>query len=88
MSKVKEYNGELKDIIIPIPTNTIEMTIKLKVFENGEIFDAKETYDFEDIKYAKNLFEQCCNGEYPMYTLTEKGREYLENILKEKQYYD
>lgn len=84
MSKVKEYNGELKDIIIPIPNNTIEMTVKLKVFENGEMFDAKETYDFEDIKYAENLFEQCCNGEYPMYTLTEKGREYLENILKEK----
>lgn len=83
MSKVKEYNGELKDIIIPIPNNTIEMTIKLKVFENGEMFDAKETYDFEDIKYAKNLFEQCCDGEYPVYTLTEKGREYFGELYDE-----
>ena len=88
MSKVKEYNGELKDIIIPIPNNTIEMTIKLKVYENGQMFDAEQTFDLEGIKYAEDLFEQCCNGEYPMYTLTEKGREYLENILKERQYYD
>lgn len=35
MLATKEYNGELKDIVIPIPTNTIEMTIKLKVYENG-----------------------------------------------------
>ncbi len=78
MSEVKEYNGEFKDIIIPIPNNTIEMTIKLKIHENGEMFDAEQTFDFEDIKYAKNLFEKCCYGEYPQYVLTEKG----ENILK------
>ena len=86
MSEVKEYNGELKDVIIPIPNNAIEMTIKLKVYENGEMFDAEKTFDLEGIKYAENLFEQCCNGEYPVYTLTEKGREYVENILKERQY--
>ena len=86
MSEVKEYNGELKDVIIPIPNNAIEMTIKLKVYENGEMFDAEQTFDLEGIKYAENLFEQCCDGEYPLYTLTEKGREYVENILKERQY--
>ena len=86
MSEVKYYDGEYKDIIVSIPTNTIEMTVKLKVYDNGEMFDAEQTFDLEDIKYLENLFEQCCNGEYPQYTLTEKGREYLENILKEKQY--
>ena len=86
MLETTEYNGELKDIIIPIPNNTIEMTIKLKVYENGEMFDAEQTFDLEGIKYAEDLFEQCCDGEYPVYTLTEKGKEYVENILKEKQY--
>lgn len=86
MLATKEYNGELKDIIIPIPNNAIEMTIKLKVYENGKMFDTEQTFDLEGIKYAEDLFERCCNGEYPVYTLTEKGREYLENILKEKQY--
>ena len=86
MSEVKYYDGECKDIIVSIPTNTIEMTIKLKVYENGQMFDAEQTFDLGGIKYAEDLFEQCCNGEYPVYTLTEKGREYFENILKEKQY--
>ena len=80
MLETTEYNGELKDIIIPIPNNTIEMTIKLKVYENGEMFDAEQTFDLEGIKYAENLFEQCCDGEYPVYTLTEKGREFVENM--------
>ena len=84
MSEVKYYDGEYKDIIIPIPTNAIEMTVKLKVYKNGKMFDAEQTFDLEDIKYAKHLFEQCCNGEYPVYTLTEKGREYFEGLLKDK----
>lgn len=82
MSEVKEYHGELKDIIIPIPNNTIEMTVKLKVYENGEMFDAEQTFDLEGIKYAEDLFEQCCNGEYPVYTLTEKGREYFGKLCE------
>lgn len=57
MLATKEYNGELKDIVIPIPTNTIELTIKLKVYENGQMFDAEQTFDLEGIKYAEDLFE-------------------------------
>lgn len=84
MSEVKYYDGEYKDIIVSIPTNTIEMKIKLKVYENGEMFDAEKTFDLTDIKYAEDLFEQCCDGEYPVYTLTEKGREYFEGLLEDK----
>lgn len=83
MSEVKYYDGEYKDIIVSIPTNTIEMTVKLKVYDNGEMFDAEQTFDLEDIKYLENLFEQCCNGEYPVYTLTEKGKEYFEGLCNE-----
>lgn len=83
MSEVKYYDGEYKDIIVSIPTNTIEMTIKLKVYENGEVLEAEKTFDLTDIKYAEDLFEQCCNGEYPQYTLTEKGIEYFEGLCNE-----
>ena len=83
MSEVKYYDGEYKDIIIPIPTNAIEMTVKLKVYKNGKMFDAEQTFDLEGIKYAENLFEQCCDGEYPVYTLTYKGRECLEGLCNE-----
>ena len=84
MSEVKYYDGECKDIIISIPTNTIEMTVKLKLYENGEIVDAEQTFDLNDIRYAEDLFEQCCDGEYPIYTITEKGREYVEGLRGER----
>ena len=83
MSKIKYYDGGYKDIIMSIPTNTIEMTIKLKMYENGEMFYAKQIFDLGDIKDAEDLFEQCCEGEYPTYTLTEKGREYAEGLRNE-----
>lgn len=83
MSEIKYYDGGYKDIIMSIPTNTIEMTVKLKMYENGEMFYAKQIFDLEDIKHAEDLFEQCCDGEYPAYTLTEKGREYAEGLRNE-----
>ena len=83
MSKIKYYNGEYKDIIMSIPTNTIEMTIKLKMYEDGELVDAEQVFALNDIRYAEDLFEQCCDGEYPTYTLTEKGEEYVERLHNE-----
>ena len=83
MSEIKYYDGEYKDIIVSIPTNTIEMTVKLKMYENGELVDAEQVFALNDIRYAEDLFEQCCDGEYPVYTLTEKGREYFEESCNE-----
>ena len=80
MSEIKYYDGGYKDIIMSIPTNTIEMTMKLKMYEDGEMVDAEQAFNLESIRYAEDLFEQCCAGEYPTYTLTEKGREYFENL--------
>ena len=84
MSEIKYYNGEYKDIIVSIPTNTVHMTIDIAVYEGGGIIEATQELDLEGIKYAEDLFEQCCNGEYPQYTLTEKGKEYFEGLLKDK----
>ena len=84
MSEIKYYDGGYKDIIISIPTNTIEMTVKLKIYEDGEMFYAKQIFSLEDIKDAEDLFEQCCEGEYPIYTITEKGREYVEGLRGER----
>ena len=80
MSEVIYYKRELKDIIVSIPASTVEMTIKLKMYEDGELVDAEQVFALNDIRYAEDLFKQCCDGEYPRYTLTEKGREYVEMI--------
>lgn len=84
MSEVKYYDGEYKDIIVSIPTNTVHMTIDVAVYEGGGIIEATQEFDLEGIKYAENLFEQCCDGEYPVYTLTEKGREHFGELLKDE----
>lgn len=84
MSEIKYYDGEYKDIIISIPTNTIEMTIKLKMYEDGKLVDAEQVFDLNEIGYAEELFKQCCAGEYPTYTITEKGREYIEKLCEER----
>ena len=83
MSEVKYYDGEYKDIIVSIPTNTVHVTIDAAVYEDGGVFEATQELDLEGIKYAQNLFEQCCNGEYPVYTLTEKGIEFIERLYNE-----
>lgn len=80
MSEVKEYNGEFKDIIIPIPNNTVHVTVDIEVYEDGDIVKATQELDLEGIKYAEDLFEQCCNGEYPQYVLTE----YIERLLEDR----
>ena len=84
MSKVKYYDGEYKDIIVSIPTNTVHVTMDVAVYEDSGVFEATQELDLEGIKYAEDLFEQCCNGEYPVYTLTEKGKEYFEGLLEDR----
>ena len=81
MSEVKYYDGEYKDIIVSIPTNTVHVTIDVAVYEDGGIFEGTQELDLEGIKYAEDLFEQCCNGEYPVYTLIEKGIEFIERLM-------
>lgn len=83
MSKVKYYDGEYKDIIVSIPTNSVRVTMNVTVYEDGRIFEATQELDLGGIKYAEDLFTQCCNGEYPQYTLTEKGIEYFEGLCNE-----
>ena len=83
MSEVKYYDGEYKDIIVSIPINTVHVTMDVAVYEDGGVFEATQEFDLEGIKYAEDLFAQCCNGEYPQYTLTEKGIEYFEGLCNE-----
>ena len=82
MSEVKYYDGEYKDIIVSIPTNTVHVTMDVAVYEDGGVFEATQEFDLEGIKYAEDLFAQCCNGEYPQYTLTEKGIEYFGGLCE------
>lgn len=76
------YDGNFNDIIISIPSNTVEMKTEVIIYEDGELHKASCQYNLEDIKNAQNTFEMCCNGEYPTYKLTELGKRYLEDLEK------
>lgn len=76
MTERKMYEGELDDIIIPIPENTVEMNIEVTVYENGETTKARQIFNLKNIEEAKQLFWDCAMGEYPRYVLTEKGKDF------------
>lgn len=76
------YDGNFDDIIISIPSNTVEMRTEVIVYEDGELRKASCEYNLNDIRDAKNTFEMCCNGEYPAYELTELGERYAEDLIK------
>ena len=76
------YDGNLEDIIISIPSNTVEMRIEVIMYEDGELHKVSCNYNLNDIRYAKDTFEMCCNGEYPTYELTELGERYVEDLRK------
>lgn len=76
------YDGNFDDVIISIPSNTVEMRTEVIVYEDGELRKASCEYNLNDIRDAKNTFEMCCNGEYPAYELTELGERYVEDLRK------
>ena len=74
------YDGNFDDIIISIPSNTIEMTTEVFIYEDGKLQKAHCVYTLEDLKDAQHTFDLCCEGEYPSYSLTEFGKQYLEEL--------
>ena len=75
------YKGTEKDIVLSIPTNTVEIKISLIMYEDGELVKAEQILDMKSIKECEQLFEDTISGEYPVYTLTEKGLEELEKYF-------
>ena len=73
------YEGELKDIIIDIPTNTVEMTLTLKVYTDGGVQECERRFDMQDIRDAEQTFTDCIDGKYPLYTKTDKFKELFDD---------
>ena len=68
-----------KDIIIDIPTNTVEMTLTLKVYTDGEIQECERRFDMQDIRDAEQTFTDCIDGKYPLYAMTDKVKELFDD---------
>ena len=80
MSNKTADDYQFKDIIIPIPKNTVKFVITTTVYEDDKISILEGTYNIDDIIQCEKTFEDCLNGEYPTYKITEMGKEFLRSI--------
>lgn len=71
------------DAVFQIPQSAVKITIEADIYESGEISRVRAEYNMEDIREAFHLFDETIDGEYPRYELTDKGKEWLERLLRE-----
>ena len=77
MDNTKEiYEGEYDNIVISIPTNTIEVNITVTVFDNSEITQYHAIYDNNTLYEMKQEYEE----NYCKYVITEEGMKYLDEL--------
>ena len=77
---------ELKEefVVLSIPSSTVELTINVKIYNDGQIIDAYRKLSIEEVREA---IEEAKKGYIPsdaLYRITEEGERYLEE-LKSKE---
>lgn len=70
-------------IVLAIPSSTIEVEIKAKVWEDGKVLDVSKTMSIDEVRAAIKEAQDSYIPSDAIFTLTELGREELE-ILKAK----
>ena len=68
--------------IIEIPEDTVELTLKCKIFHDGELFAVERIMPMSEVRLACQKADDGYIDDEDTFTLTEKGRKYLE-ILEE-----
>ena len=76
----KQYDGHEMDIIVPVPTNTITLTMTARFLDNdGQIQTQIAEFDHSDIIDMRNDFLNVLNGTEE-YKLTEEGYKLLSEL--------
>lgn len=80
----QEYTGELINIIVKVPENTVACRVTAKMMEDGKLIEANMDMSPEEFRQARQDF--CDNVEDgddfdKMYTLTEEGKAYVEKLM-------
>ena len=70
-------------IILYMPPETVEITLTLKVLQDGELVTAHRTLGVTEVRKAFQDAEDNYIDPDRTYTLTDKGRELVEQIRKE-----
>lgn len=70
--------------MVYLPENCVEAEIRCKVFQDGELLNVSKKMTMSDLR---NAFQKADDGyidDDDVFTLTDKGREYLEKLERER----
>ena len=80
----KEYTGKFMDIVLAIPEGTVHMRLDVDVMDRmGKLTKLNGHLGPDDIREAKKIFDEWEVGEYPVFALTEKGKQIAEELANE-----
>ena len=80
----KEYTDGFMDIILAIPEGTVHMSLDVDIIDRmGNITKLNGNLGPDDIREAQRIFDEWEVGEYPRFTLTEKGEKFVEELANE-----
>ena len=83
MGKKKEKYVELPElgVILWIPEDTVELTLKCKVMQDGKLVKYTKTLSNREIFEAHQEWEDKCET----FVITEEGREYLKSLKEDSK---
>lgn len=83
MGKKKRKEIELMEhrAMIELPENAMEVVLKCKVFDHGEMISVSRTMDLNDIRTAFDKADKGYIDDDDRFVITDKDREYLDNIM-------
>lgn len=66
--------------MIYIPEHTLELTIDAKVWKDGQVIHVSKTLGMDEVQKAVQDAEQNYIEDDDRFTLTEKGKKYLDDL--------
>lgn len=78
---------ELTDVpaVIRLPVNAVEAVLTITVFHDGELIKVEKRMDMDAVRHAIHEADENYLDPDAVFTLTDKGREYAERMLMDKE---
>lgn len=80
---MKVENLKFDYAVFEIPINAVKVSMEVEVYESGKIEKIHADFCLEDIRDAFNTFEETVAGDFPLFALTDKGRQDAERLMGE-----
>lgn len=71
-----------KFAVIELPNSTVEATIMITAYHNGELVEGQMKMDMQAVQTAFHKADEGYIDEDMQFTLTEEGRRYCEELIK------